>query len=69
MIILHVVAVDPNEDCGGCVDRKGSAPLKWHRRRGQEPCARAREEARRQRKGRNPWTPGSPILVPEIDPL
>lgn len=38
--------VSPDEDCGGCIGRKGNAGVNWHRARGQEPCNNAREASR-----------------------
>jgi len=63
--------IDPTEDCGGCVERKGTAGANWHRRRGQPLCENAKEEQRKQsQRQRMPkWTPGSPIEVEEIEEL
>lgn len=72
--------IDPTEDCGGCVDRKGNAGRNWHAKRGQDSCAKAREDvrlhslaSRRKRAEANGrtlgWIPGTPILLEEVEAL
>jgi hypothetical protein len=66
--------VNADEDCGGCVNRTGRNGAKWHRRRGQQSCEHARELERayngaRWTERREGWVTGTPILVPEVDPL
>lgn len=60
-------------DCGCGGRRKG---VEWHRARGEEPCDASREAARRYDRSRQrpkrpkrAWVPGSPIVLPELDPL
>lgn len=48
-------------------------PAGWHRRQGTKPCdaalVREREYEANRYQQTVPWTPGTPIVVPEFDPL
>lgn len=68
------------DECGGCIDRRGTAGPNWHRRHGTDLCVKARadeaahNQAQRERRAEARdrvlgWIPGTPILVPEVDPL
>lgn len=54
-----------------CCD--GNKSTKWHDRRGIPRCRESKDlrnlRMRNFRAGIDKWIPGSPILVPEIDPL
>lgn len=55
------------ENC--CATRRGRYTRDWHTQNRLPLCERAIEETRMANLCRLKWVPGTPILVPEIDPL